>query len=341
MSDFDDALLPDDDALLPEDDDGASLHTATVAADDDGRRLDKWLAGALPGLSRSRLKALILDGRVSRDGQTISDPNTPVKPGQQYSVAEPPPAPATPQPQDIPLTIVYEDDDLLVVDKPAGMTVHPAPGSPDGTLVNALLHHCGDSLSGIGGVARPGIVHRIDKDTSGLMVVAKTDLAHQGLSAQFAAHSLERAYQAVVWGVPAPPHGTVEGPIGRHPVQRKKMAVVHRGGKPAVTRYKVLRAFGLRAALIECRLETGRTHQIRVHMTESGHPLIGDPVYGRARPAALKDCPEAARQAVLSFPRQALHAYLIGFDHPRSGKTLRFQINLPLDISNLIYSLEC
>jgi 23S rRNA pseudouridine1911/1915/1917 synthase len=219
------------------------LEPAPVAPEEAGTRLDKWLSARLPDLSRTRIKALIEEGMVESAGQTISDASARVKPGQVVTVSVPPDAPAEPEPQDIALTVVYEDDDLIVIDKPAGLVVHPAPGSPDGTLVNALLAHCGESLSGIGGVRRPGIVHRIDKDTSGLMVAAKNDKAHASLSAQFAAHTLERAYKAVVWGLPHPREGEIEGNIGRSPQDRKKMAVVSSGGKHALTRYRVVRPY--------------------------------------------------------------------------------------------------
>jgi 23S rRNA pseudouridine1911/1915/1917 synthase len=304
----------------------------TVAETEAGERLDRILAAHLATLSRSRLKKLIETGQVSLEGETINDPAMRVKGGQSFVVDLPAPVADRPEPQAMDLAIVYEDDQLLVLDKPAGLVVHPAPGNPDRTLVNALLAHCGASLAGIGGMKRPGIVHRIDKDTSGLMVVAKTELAQQRLSADFAAHRLTRAYLAVVRGVPSPRAGTIATRIGRSRANRKKMAVLASGGKEAVTHYRVLRALGLRAALIECRLATGRTHQIRVHLTSIGHPLIGDQTYGSGRGAAL---PEAARV----FPRQALHANLIGFDHPVSGSHLEFSSPLPADMAQLIEAL--
>jgi 23S rRNA pseudouridine1911/1915/1917 synthase len=291
------------------------------------------LATHLATLSRSRLKKLIETGQVSLEGETINDPSMRVKGGQRFIVDLPAPVADRPEPQAMALTIVYEDDQLLVLDKAAGLVVHPAAGNPDHTLVNALLAHCGDSLTGIGGVMRPGIVHRIDKDTSGLMVVAKTDLAHQKLSADFAAHTLTRAYLAIVRGVPSPRDGTIATRIGRSRANRKKMAVVASGGKEAVTHYHVERALGLRASLVECRLATGRTHQIRVHLTHVGHPLIGDQTYGRSRASGL---PEAAR----AFPRQALHAALIGFNHPVSSDYLEFASPLPADMTALIAALE-
>lgn len=301
-------------------------------------RIDRWLAGRLaemadvPKLSRSRLKNLILDGRVSAGEATIADPSEAVKPGQTYRIAVPTPEPADPEPEAISLTVIYEDDHLIVVDKPAGMVVHPAPGSTEGTLVNALLAHCGGSLSGIGGVRRPGIVHRIDKDTSGLMVVAKSDEAHHGLVVQFAAHTIDRLYRAITRGVPSKTVDRIEGPIGRSQRNRKKMAVTAKG-KAAVTHYKLLERFGTRAALVECRLETGRTHQIRVHMTHIGHPLIGDPLYGRGHKAGD---PEYVR----GFARQALHAAVIGFEHPLTKERLRFESPLPADMEALLDGLR-
>lgn len=309
-----------------------------VTAEQAGTRLDKWLAEAAPALSRSRLKALILDGRVSLDGATIVDPSIRVKPAQHGVIDLPAATPALPVPQNIPLTVVYEDDDLIVIDKPAGMVVHPAPGSPDGTLVNALLYHCGNRLSGIGGVRRPGIVHRIDKDTSGLLVVAKSDRAHHGLSAQFADKSAERAYWALVWGCPLPRAGEVEGNIGRSPQNRQKMALLRNGGKPALTRFRTLQSLcGDAVALIECRLATGRTHQIRVHLTHIGHGLIGDPMYGAGR--RVRGLPTEARAAAEAFPRQALHAWLLGFTHPVSGEQMRFESPMPDDMAALLAAL--
>ena len=309
----------------------------TVGVDHEGERLDRALQHHLPELSRSRLKQLILSGQVSNDGNVIRDPARKVKGGQTFVVILPEPDDATPQPQAIPLDIRFEDAHLIVIDKPAGLVVHPAPGNPDGTLVNALIAHCSDSLAGIGGVRRPGIVHRLDKDTSGLMVVAKTEPAHQALSRDFAARRISRAYAAIVWGVPLPAEGEISGNIGRSMTNRKKMAVVGAArGKPAVTRYKVERAFRDRAALIECRLLTGRTHQIRVHLAERGHPLIGDPVYG-GRPARRF----TAENAVIArFPRQALHARHLGFSHPATGETLDFDSDLPADMKSLLPSLE-
>ena len=320
---------------------GAAEKRVVVEPGDAGERLDRLLAARLAEMSRTRLKHLVEAGRVTMDGATIKDPSLRVKPGQTFVLSVPAPVADRPEPQAMALAIVYEDPHLLVLDKPAGLVVHPAPGNPDRTLVNALLAHCGDSLAGIGGVRRPGIVHRLDKDTSGLMVVAKDELAQARLTADFAARRVNRAYQAVVWGVPQPREGEITGRIGRSPRNRKKMAVLREGGKPAVTRYKVLRAFRDVAALVECRLATGRTHQIRVHLTERGHPLIGDPTYGHPRSEArLRRLPPTQRDAVAAFPRQALHAVLIGFRHPATGEYIQFTSDLPADLKALIAALE-
>jgi 23S rRNA pseudouridine1911/1915/1917 synthase len=319
-------------------------------------RLDRWLARVLddaialdtleveldgPPPSRSRLKALIIEGRIAIDGATITDPSRLVQDGARVEVTLPPPEPAEPIAQDIPLSVVFEDAHLIVVDKPAGMTVHPAPGHPDGTLVNALLGHCGDSLSGIGGVRRPGIVHRIDKDTSGLLVVAKTDAAHAGLSVLFATHDIDRTYLALAWGSILPTVGRIETDLGRNPNDRKRIAVRPEGrGKHAITHYKVIETFGATASLVECRLETGRTHQIRVHMGHIGHPLVGDPVYARGRSGKLGDLEESTRTALMGFPRQALHAASLGFVHPVTGEELFFEAPTPQDLSSVIKSLR-
>ena len=300
-----------------------------------GERLDRVLSNALPFLSRTRVKALIEDGRVTAEGMPFSDPAYRVRGIESFVVDVPEATPAEPQAQDIALDIVYEDADLVVIDKPAGMVVHPAPGSVDSTLVNALLAHCGESLSGIGGVRRPGIVHRLDKDTSGLLVAAKNDAAHRHLAAQFAEHSVDRAYLALAWGVPVPAVGRVEGNIGRSSRDRKKMAVRREGGKAAATRYRTVRAFGRIAALLECRLDTGRTHQIRVHLASRGHPLVGDSVYGGGRTGAGPAAP-----LLRSFPRQALHAAELGFDPPRGGERLLFRSRLPADFKGLLDDLE-
>ena len=309
-----------------------------------GLRLDRALQKKVPELSRTRLKQLILSGQVARPEmvpeQGVRDPAQRVHAGENFVVTVPEAAPASPAAESIPLEILFEDAHLIVIDKPAGMVVHPAPGNPEGTLVNALLAHCGPSLAGIGGVRRPGIVHRLDKDTSGLLVAAKTEPVHQALSRDFAQRRIERAYAAVVWGVPMPATGEIGGNIGRSTANRKKMAVVGEGrGKPAVTRYRVECRFSDHAALLECRLLTGRTHQIRVHLAHSGHPLIGDPVYGtRAGRAVARSGPRGA--AIAGFPRQALHARLLGFVHPETGEQLRFESPLPADMQGLICSLE-
>ena len=298
-----------------------------------GWRLDRALAAAVPTLSRERLKALIRSGAVEAEGRPVRDPATKVRGQEALRVAVPEPKPAHNEPQDIPLTIVFEDEHLLVVDKPAGLVVHPAAGNFDGTLVNALLHHCGGSLSGIGGVARPGIVHRIDKDTSGLLVVAKTDIAHEGLAKQFAAHSIDRRYLAIVSGVPRASEGVIDAPLARSAANRKKIAIVAGGrGKRAVTHWKRLKLLK-DSALVECRLETGRTHQVRVHMASLGHPLVGDPVYGRSGKTyskLLKD---------LGFHRQALHAAELGFTHPVTKHRLAFSSPMPPDMQELLSAL--
>ena len=323
----------------------ADARRVTAGPADAGERLDRVLATHLgsdgAALSRSRLKQLILDGRVSRGGATISDPSLRVKPGETFLVAIPPPVADRPAAQAMPLAIRYEDAHLIVIDKQAGLVVHPAPGNPDQTLVNALLAHCGDSLAGIGGVRRPGIVHRLDKDTSGLMVVAKTDTAHAALAADFAARRVRRVYRALVWGVPSPRQGEIAGNIGRSPVNRKKMAVVERGGKPALTRYEVIRDFKGAVALIDCRLATGRTHQIRVHLAARGHPLVGDPLYGSARATRRSPLLAAAvRTQLTQFPRQALHARSLAFRHPATQETLEFSSELPNDITDLLGVLD-
>ncbi len=316
-------------------------HEVTVDAAEAGQRLDRLLAERLGGLSRSRLKSLIEAGMVSAGGATITEPSARVKPGQTFAIVIPETAPAKPEGQALALQIVYEDSDIIVIDKAAGMVVHPAPGNPDKTLVNALIAHCGRSLTGVGGVRRPGIVHRLDKDTSGLIVAAKNDTAHQALVAQFAERSIERDYAAVVWGLPAPAEGAITGNIGRSPRNRKKMAVLARGGRPAETRYQVRRSLASgAAALLDCRLLTGRTHQIRVHLSHVGHPLIGDPVYGRQGARRRARLAEPGRRAVEAMSRQALHARSLGFRHPASAQPLKFDSELPPDIKALISSLE-
>jgi 23S rRNA pseudouridine1911/1915/1917 synthase len=306
----------------------ADFSTVSVLLDpaQDGWRLDRALAAAVPTMSRERLKALISSGHVRGPTGLARDPSMKTTGGSAFDIDIPEARPAHNVAQDIALTIIFEDEHLLVVDKPAGLVVHPAAGNYDGTLVNALLHHCAGRLSGIGGVARPGIVHRIDKDTSGLLVVAKTDPAHEGLSAQFANHSINRRYKAIVAGVPT--SGTVDAPLARSTYDRKKVAIQARG-KRAVTHYTLVTALKKDAALIECRLETGRTHQVRVHMTSIGHPLLGDPVYGRSRPH------HRAILQKLDFNRQALHAAELGFVHPVSRETLHFESEMPDDMQQL------
>jgi 23S rRNA pseudouridine1911/1915/1917 synthase len=279
-------------------------------------------------------------GQVTRDGKLLRDPAEAIRAGATYALHLPPPEAATPQAQDIPLTILFEDRHLIVLDKPAGLVVHPAPGNPDGTLVNAVLAHAAEDLTGIGGEKRPGIVHRLDKDTSGVMVVAKSERAHTALSEAFATRDLDREYLALAWGLPSPAAGEVDAPIGRHPMDRKRMAVVERNGKNALTRYRTERGFGASCALVRCRLATGRTHQIRVHMAHIGHPLVGDPVYLKRVPAGAKGLAPAVRDALLAFPRQALHAATLGFRHPISGESLSFSAPMPPDMAALLALLE-
>ncbi|MDE1915712.1 MAG: RluA family pseudouridine synthase [Sphingomonadales bacterium] len=334
---------------------GTTLQGRIISAGRLDRALAEACTGVLPGggdLSRERVKALIGEGRVTVDGRLASSASLKVAPGAGFAITLPQVAQLETVAQDIPLTIVHEDEHLIVIDKPAGMVVHPAAGNPDGTLVNALLHHCAGRLSGIGGVARPGIVHRIDKDTSGLLVVAKSDAAHEGLARQFADHSIERAYLAITHGVPVPAQGTLKGTIARHHTDRKRMAIMpeeearyvapygtpepveepsHRG-KHAVTHYRLREAMG-KSALVECRLETGRTHQVRVHMASIGHPLVGDPVYCRSQKSLKPLLLE------LNFSRQSLHAAVLGFIHPVTGETLRFASDLPADMRDLLARL--
>lgn len=341
---------PEADELPP----GAQTAQVLVTEDLAQHRLDRLLAIALPDMSRTRLKALIEGGRVVSGGTVLTDASARVRSGATLTVETPASVSAEIKAQDIPLNVVYEDAHLIVIDKPAGLVVHPAAGNPDGTLVNALLAHCGASLKGIGGETRPGIVHRIDKDTSGLLIAAKTELAHRSLGKQFAAHAIERAYLACVWGAPREPHGTVSTQINRSPANRQKMAVVHSGGKSAVTHYALQRLYAAgrpwpapapdwtkvpygdwrriaTASLLECRLETGRTHQVRVHLAHLGHPLIGDGVYGRAKTVPGLE---------ISMARQALHAAVLGFQHPKTHKQMRFESALPDDFRTLLTSLE-
>jgi 23S rRNA pseudouridine1911/1915/1917 synthase len=332
------------------------LVSVVVTGDEGSARLDRVLAVRLPELSRSRLKALILAGQVTISQTTtgkdstgaVRDPAYHVGPGETITIDVPEAAPAEPEAEDIPLAIVYEDDDIIVLDKPAGLVVHPASGHERGTLVNALIAHCGTSLSGIGGVKRPGIVHRLDKDTSGLMVVAKNDLAHQSLSAQFADHgrtgAMERGYLAFAWGLPHRQHGTVNAPIDRHPHARERMAVRERG-REAVTHYELEEVFSGRdskpvASLLACRLETGRTHQIRVHLAHIGHPLLGDAAYGPHFKTKANQLGPQAQSALAALGRQALHAYLLAIEHPRTGAILHWESELPPDLSHLRQALR-
>jgi len=339
-----------------------------------GQRIDRLLAETIGTISRSRVKTLIEEGALSRrdedgpsgpdsgtgpssddgsppdsgtrarDGVLVTEPAEAARAGTTYTLILPRPVPATPLPQVIPFPILYEDRDLIVLDKPPGLVVHPAPGNWDMTLVNALLAHCGPGFTGIGAEKRPGIVHRLDKDTSGVMVVAKTQLANDALTAAFAARDLERTYIALCWGLPDPLNGEINGPIGRDRRDRKRMAVVSHGGKAALTHYRLIRRFAPSdvrgVAMVECRLATGRTHQIRVHLSSRGNPIVGDPVYLRRIPADAKDFPEPTRRALLDFPRQALHAASLGFQHPRTGEMLRFETPLPADMAELVATLE-
>lgn len=329
--------------------------TFTAQAADAGLRLDSFLAEKAGALSRSRAKSLIKEGAVTIDGIATDDPRKAVIAGSVYALDLPAPVPAVPEPEDIPLDILFEDAHLIIINKPSGMAVHPAPGSWDGTLVNALLHHCEGQLPGIGGVERPGIVHRLDKLTTGVMVAAKTEAAHTGLSALFAEHDIERSYLALTRGAPRPLAGTIDEPIARATGDRKKMAVVRNPdgthGREAITHYKALETFGVRdkgtglpaAALIQCTLETGRTHQIRVHMSHVGASLIGDPVYGRSRGITAWGAGEGydfAKHAARAFERQALHAAVLGFVHPITGENLRFEAPLPDDMAGLLAALR-
>lgn len=304
-----------------------------------GERLDKFLASSIPEISRSQIQRLIAEGAVSLEDTIITDNSYKVRLDDSFQIVIPEAKEPTPLPENIPLEIVYEDEDILVVNKPAGMTVHPAPGAYEHTLVNALLFHCQGRLSGIGGVKRPGIVHRIDKETSGLLVVAKNDMAHHGLSLQFAQHSIERTYYAVVYGVMQPLEGKIETNIGRSPYDRKKMAVLKSGGKHAITNYKTLKIFHNAASMVECRLETGRTHQIRVHLSSRGCNLIGDKVYVKNHKTTVA-LPTEIKNEVNDFPRQALHAATLGFIHPQTQQFISFTAELPQDMQNLIKILQ-
>jgi len=327
---------------------------AEAETTDENDRLDRFLASRLTDLSRTRVQDLIRQGQLSRGGETIRDPKYRVKPGERFALTLPPPEPSGLRAEPIALNIVYEDDQLLVIDKPAGLVVHPGAGNQDGTLVNALLAHCGSELSGIGGVARPGIVHRLDKETSGLLVVAKTDMAHQSLAAQFADHGqtndMERRYLAVVWGAPSKPAGTVEAPIGRHPTHRTKMAVVkpdRPDAREAMTHYRVLERYVLPgeekapfASLVECTLATGRTHQVRLHMAHLGAPLIGDPLYGQGFKSKIRTLPKHLADVAEGLHRQALHAAHLAFRHPATDEYLDFDSKLPADLDKLIAAFK-
>ncbi len=334
-----DVIIDEIDEALPLDPGPAGIRIVELTADDAGGRLDRTLTDKLPDLSRARLQALMAQGMVSRDGIVLTDASAKASPGD-YRIEIPALLAAEPAAEDIPLTVLFEDEHLIVIDKPAGMAAHPAPGSESGTLVNALLRHCGASLSGIGGVARPGIVHRLDKDTSGVMVAAKSDAAHRGLAKLFEAHDIDRVYLALTRGAPKPLAGKIETRIGRSHADRKKMAVLKTGGREAVTHYKTLRAYGPEirplAAKVSCTLETGRTHQIRVHLASRGAPCLGDPLYGSSQPSLAVR--EVMAQAGLH--RQALHASVLGFVHPITGRTLRFETPFPADLAALEAGLE-
>jgi 23S rRNA pseudouridine1911/1915/1917 synthase len=320
----------------------SASETVIIAAEESGGRLDRVLAARIPALSRSRLKALILDGQVAIEARTIRDPATAVNAGNTVTVTLPPPEPAKPAGEAIPLNVVYEDDALIVIDKQSGLVVHPAAGHASGTLVNALIAHCGDSLSGIGGVKRPGIVHRLDKDTSGLMVAAKNDRAHRALSKQFANKRegpLKRGYLAFVWGAPGRPRGTIDAPLDRNPHARDKRAV-REGGRAAVTHWQLLERFAGRdgkpvASLLACTLETGRTHQIRVHLAHIGHPILGDATYATGFKSKASRLGPQTQAALQALGRQALHAYLLAIEHPDTGQPLEFRAELPGDLRRL------
>ncbi|WP_246272863.1 RluA family pseudouridine synthase [Oricola thermophila] len=329
---------------------GGELEAFTAGDEAAGARLDQWLAGVTPhDLSRSRIKQLIEQGQVSLNGEVVTEARRKLRPGDRIELVRPEPRPAEPEAEAIPLTVLYEDDDVIVIDKPAGLVVHPGAGNQSGTLVNALIAHCGDSLSGIGGIRRPGIVHRLDKDTSGVMVVAKNDRAHHGLAAQFADHGrtggMRRSYLALVWGAPDRMTGTIRTFLGRSPRDRMKQAVVPEGqpdARHAITHFRVSERYGdptgaaPLASLVECRLETGRTHQIRVHMAHLGHPLVGDRDYGRQFATKANVLPEPLRTVVSAFDRQALHAAHLSFEHPATGQLMAFDTPLPADMAELV-----
>jgi 23S rRNA pseudouridine1911/1915/1917 synthase len=317
-------------------------HILSASDADKGLRLDKFIATKIPDISRTRIKILIENGNVLLDGQNITDSAYRVKPGDEITIEVPEAESSDMRANDeIKLNVVYEDDEFLIIDKQAGLTVHPGAGNHDETMANGLMAYCGDTLSGVGGVARPGIVHRLDKDTSGLILVAKTDRAHASLSEQIAERTAARSYLAVVWGVPKPHVGTIESNIARNPKNRLKMSIVEEGGRVAVTHYTVKKIYGVGlASLVECRLQTGRTHQIRLHMSEAGHPLIGDPLYGRRNANNLKTLPEGLREYLKIFKRQALHSYKLGVEHPLTGDYIELKSELPEDIANLIKLLK-
>jgi 23S rRNA pseudouridine1911/1915/1917 synthase len=317
-------------------------HILSVGESDKGLRLDKFIATKVPDISRTRIKTIIENGNVLLSGQNITDSAYRVKSGDEIEMEVPEAVDSDMRAnEEIKLNIVYEDDEFLVIDKQAGLTVHPGAGNHDETMANALMAYCGDTLSGVGGVARPGIVHRLDKDTSGLILVAKTDRAHTSLSEQIAERTAQRSYLAVVWGVPKPHVGTFESNIARNPKNRLKMSIVEEGGRVAITHYTVKKIYGVGlASLVECRLQTGRTHQIRLHMSEAGHPLIGDPLYGRRNSNNLKTLPEALRQYLQHFKRQALHSYKLGVEHPVTDDYIELKSELPEDISQLIKLLK-
>ena len=334
----------DDDFDAPEHTGALASRVYHISKNDQGQRIDKVLAGAWPDFSRTRLTRLIKAGDLTSGDAKITDPKTGFPVGTELTLTIPRAVAADPRPEAIALDILFEDSHLLVINKPAGMVVHPAAGHGTGTLVNALLHHCGRTLSGIGGVKRPGIVHRLDKDTSGLMVVAKSNPAHQGLARQFAEEKaeLERLYQAIVWGVPCPEKGDITGNIGRDPRNRKRMTILRKGGKHAHTVYEVLRSRPDGAAsFLRCRLTTGRTHQIRVHLSQNGHSLLGDPVYGRSRNRfKSQNLPIETRSAIFSFDRQALHAATLGFTHPVTQVPMTFRSDLPDDMARLLRTMQ-
>ena len=315
------------------------FYTLPVLKENVKTRIDKYIADNVSHFSRAQVQRLIENGCVFADDLMITDKNFKTREGDVYQIIISTPEEASPMAQNIPLDILYEDDDLIVVNKAAGMTVHPAAGVVRDTLVNALLYHCKDSLSGIGGVARPGIVHRIDRNTSGILVVAKNDIAHRSLAEQFFVHSIERTYYAVVYGVPNPEQGIINGNIARSPYDRKKMALVKTGGKTAITHYRSIENYKNAAALVECQLETGRTHQIRIHLSSIGCHLIGDDVYTQPRKNSVL-LPEPTKSFVNSFRRQALHAYSLGFIHPKNGKKLFFTADFPEDMKELIEKLR-